>query len=159
MTYLLFRKTKHNFNEYLIQHSLKSGDTKDHFRQVKVLGTARYWKACEPVFPWTSKRWSWTSINFLNCFFWISVGTVDGNGTWKNTSWNILCSHSSASCWHGYQAWRLGLWTNVFISFCLLFFSFHFLHISLFHWFRFVSHFIGTRYHNDLFVWLIGLQH
>jgi hypothetical protein len=29
-------------HEYLIQHSLKSGDTKDHFRQVKVLGTARY---------------------------------------------------------------------------------------------------------------------
>ena len=27
-----------NFHEYLIQHSLKSGGTKDHFRQVKVPG-------------------------------------------------------------------------------------------------------------------------
>jgi hypothetical protein len=34
-----------NFHEYLIQHSLKSGGTKDHFRQVKVPGTAPYWKA------------------------------------------------------------------------------------------------------------------
>jgi hypothetical protein len=31
-----------NFQEYLIQHSLKSGGTKDHFRQVKVLGTVPY---------------------------------------------------------------------------------------------------------------------
>jgi len=28
-----------------MQHSLKSGDTKDHFRWVKVPGTASYWKA------------------------------------------------------------------------------------------------------------------
>jgi hypothetical protein len=34
-----------NFHEYLIQHSWKSGGTKDHFRQVKVPGTALYWKA------------------------------------------------------------------------------------------------------------------
>jgi len=27
-----------------IQHSLKSGDTKDHFRRVKVPGTTPYWK-------------------------------------------------------------------------------------------------------------------
>jgi len=31
-----------HFHEYLIQHSLKSGGTKDHFRQVKVPGTAPY---------------------------------------------------------------------------------------------------------------------
>jgi hypothetical protein len=30
------------FHEYLIQHSLKSGGTKDHFRQIKVPGTAPY---------------------------------------------------------------------------------------------------------------------
>jgi hypothetical protein len=30
-----------NFHEYLIQHSLKSGDTKDHFRQGKVPDTYR----------------------------------------------------------------------------------------------------------------------
>ena len=36
-----------NFHEYLIQHSLKSGGAKDHFRQVKVPGTAPYWKACK----------------------------------------------------------------------------------------------------------------
>ena len=34
-----------NFHEHLIQQSLKSGGTKDHFRWVKVLGTAPYWKA------------------------------------------------------------------------------------------------------------------
>ena len=34
-----------NFHEYLIQHSLKSGGTKDHFRQEKVRGTTLYWKA------------------------------------------------------------------------------------------------------------------
>jgi hypothetical protein len=33
------------FNEYLIQHSLKSGGTKERFRWVKVPGTAPYWKA------------------------------------------------------------------------------------------------------------------
>ena len=31
-----------NFHEYLTQHSLKSGGTKDHLRQVKVPGTAPY---------------------------------------------------------------------------------------------------------------------
>ena len=34
-----------NFHEYLIQHSLKSGGTKDNFRQVKVPDTAPYWEA------------------------------------------------------------------------------------------------------------------
>jgi hypothetical protein len=36
-----------NFYEYLIQHSLKSGGTKDHFRQLKVPGirTTPYLKA------------------------------------------------------------------------------------------------------------------
>jgi hypothetical protein len=28
------------------EHSLKSGGTEDHFRRVKVPGTATYWKAC-----------------------------------------------------------------------------------------------------------------
>jgi len=28
-----------------MQHSLKSGSTKDHFNRVKVPGTALYWKA------------------------------------------------------------------------------------------------------------------
>ena len=40
---VLFIKKKKNlkyFHEYLIQHSLKSGGTKDHFRWVKVSGTA-----------------------------------------------------------------------------------------------------------------------
>ena len=31
-----------HFFEYFIQHSLKSGATKDHFKQVKVPGTAPY---------------------------------------------------------------------------------------------------------------------
>ena len=31
-----------NFHEYLIQHYLKSGGTKDHVRWVKVPGTAPY---------------------------------------------------------------------------------------------------------------------
>jgi len=32
-------------HEYLIQHSVKSGGTKDHFRWVKVPGTTPYRKA------------------------------------------------------------------------------------------------------------------
>jgi hypothetical protein len=32
----------HYFHDYLIQHSIKSGSTKDHYRQVKVLGTTPY---------------------------------------------------------------------------------------------------------------------
>ena len=38
-----------NFEQFSwisIQHSLKLGCTKDHFRQVKVPGTVPYWKAC-----------------------------------------------------------------------------------------------------------------
>jgi hypothetical protein len=31
-----------NFHEYHIQHSLKLGGTKDHFRWVKIPGTAPY---------------------------------------------------------------------------------------------------------------------
>jgi len=37
-----FYQNLNNFHEYLIQHSLKSRGTKDHFRQVKVPGTAPY---------------------------------------------------------------------------------------------------------------------
>ena len=37
-----FYKNFNYFHEYLIQHSLKLGGTKDHFRQVKVPGTAPY---------------------------------------------------------------------------------------------------------------------
>ena len=37
-----FYKNANNFHEYLAQHSLKSGGTKDHFRQVKVPGTTPY---------------------------------------------------------------------------------------------------------------------
>jgi hypothetical protein len=33
------------FHEYLIQHSLKSGGTKDHLGWVKVPATALYWNA------------------------------------------------------------------------------------------------------------------
>ena len=35
-------------HEYLIQHSLKTGGTKYHFRQVKIPGTAPYWKVWCP---------------------------------------------------------------------------------------------------------------
>jgi hypothetical protein len=37
-----FYQNWNNSHEYHIQHSLKSGGTKDHFRQVKVSGTAPY---------------------------------------------------------------------------------------------------------------------
>jgi hypothetical protein len=37
-----FYQNLNNFHEYLTQHSLKSGGTKDHFRQVKVPCTAPY---------------------------------------------------------------------------------------------------------------------
>ena len=40
-----FYKNLNNFHEYLVQHSLKSGGTKDHFKRVKVPGTAPY---CKP---------------------------------------------------------------------------------------------------------------
>ena len=44
-----------NFHEYLVQHSLKSRGTKDHFRWVKVPGAAPYWKACmHKEFPCSS---------------------------------------------------------------------------------------------------------
>ena len=36
---VVFFLNLNNFNEYLIQHSLKSGGTKDDIRQVKVPGT------------------------------------------------------------------------------------------------------------------------
>ena len=39
---VLFYKNLNNFHEYLIQHSLKPGGTKDHIRQVKVPGTVPY---------------------------------------------------------------------------------------------------------------------
>jgi hypothetical protein len=41
--------TENNFQEYLIQHYLKSGGTKDHFRRIKVPGTAPYCKACKSL--------------------------------------------------------------------------------------------------------------
>jgi hypothetical protein len=37
-----------HFYEYLIQHYLKSGGTKDHFKQVEVPGIVLYWKSCTP---------------------------------------------------------------------------------------------------------------
>jgi hypothetical protein len=37
-----FYQNFNNFYEYLIQHSLKSGGTKDHYRRVKVPGTTSY---------------------------------------------------------------------------------------------------------------------
>jgi len=40
-----YDKNLKNFYEYFIQHYLRSGGTKDHFRWVKVPGTASYWKA------------------------------------------------------------------------------------------------------------------
>jgi hypothetical protein len=36
------KDSHYNFHEYLIQHSLKPGGTKDHIRQVKVPGTVPY---------------------------------------------------------------------------------------------------------------------
>jgi len=42
--YIFFIKCEQLFNEYLIQHSLKSGGTEDHFRQVKIPGIDPYWK-------------------------------------------------------------------------------------------------------------------
>ena len=39
---VLFHQNLKNLHEYLIQHSLKSGGTKDHLRWVKVPGTAPY---------------------------------------------------------------------------------------------------------------------
>jgi hypothetical protein len=37
-----FYKNLNNCHQYPIQHSLKSGGTKDHFRRVKVHGTVSY---------------------------------------------------------------------------------------------------------------------
>jgi hypothetical protein len=37
-----FYSNLNNFHEYHIQHSLKSGGIKDHFRRVKVPGNAPY---------------------------------------------------------------------------------------------------------------------
>ena len=35
-----------NFHEYFKYNTLKSGGSKDHFRQVKVPGTDPHWKSC-----------------------------------------------------------------------------------------------------------------
>ena len=43
---LLIFKNLNTFDEYLTQHSLKWEGTKYHIRQVRVPGTAPYWKAC-----------------------------------------------------------------------------------------------------------------
>ena len=40
-----------DFHEYLTQHSLKSGDIKDHIRQVKVPSPTPYWKAWNWMMP------------------------------------------------------------------------------------------------------------
>ena len=45
--YLLLRFE--HFHEYLIQHSLKSGGTKYHFRQIKVPDTTPHWKTWKGV--------------------------------------------------------------------------------------------------------------
>ena len=45
-----FDENLNNFHEYFIQHSLKSGGTKDHFRQVKVLGITLYWLGINLVY-------------------------------------------------------------------------------------------------------------
>ena len=39
-------KFEHYHEYHNIQHSLKSGGTKYHVKQIKVPGTAPYWKAC-----------------------------------------------------------------------------------------------------------------
>jgi hypothetical protein len=44
--YSIFYWNLNYFHEYLVQHSFKSDGTKDHFRWVKVPGTAPYWEAC-----------------------------------------------------------------------------------------------------------------
>ena len=56
-----FDKYWNNFHEYLIQHSLKSADTKDHFRRVKVPTTAPLLKGLIGY------------INFIKHFFHITV--------------------------------------------------------------------------------------
>jgi hypothetical protein len=35
----------------IFYNTLKSGGTKDHFRQVKVPGTTPYWKASDNILP------------------------------------------------------------------------------------------------------------
>jgi len=39
---VLFYQNLKKFHKYLIQHSLKSGGTKDHFRWIKIPGTVPY---------------------------------------------------------------------------------------------------------------------
>jgi hypothetical protein len=46
---LTFYQNLKNFHEYLMQHSLKSGNTKEHFRQVKVPGNCPLLKGLENV--------------------------------------------------------------------------------------------------------------
>jgi hypothetical protein len=62
-------KNWNNFHEYLIQHSWKSGGTKDHFRRVKVPGTAPYWKAWTYTFT-TSPSFNKTSVSLFNGELW-----------------------------------------------------------------------------------------
>ena len=53
-----------HFHEYLIQHSLKLGGTKDHFKQVKIPGTAHYWKAWIPSISWNLSKQNILGTNF-----------------------------------------------------------------------------------------------
>ena len=66
-----------NFHEYFMQHSLKSGGTKDHFRRVKMPGTIPYWKACSlDLYParahiggWFGRRNRLVKVDFVFSYF------------------------------------------------------------------------------------------
>ena len=85
-----------NFHEYLIQHSLKSGDTKDHFRQVKWPGTAPYWNAWVYLIN-TSKQALWPNIPksrlpdlLIKAYLYIGPLCVTYDRWWKK-KWLIEC--------------------------------------------------------------------
>ena len=72
-----FYSNLNNFHKYIIQHSLISGGTKDHLRQVKVPGTAPYWRACQyknaPIFFSTK----WMKIKVYFPIMWYIMNTDD----------------------------------------------------------------------------------
>jgi len=80
------------FHEYLIQHSLKSGGTKEHFRGVKVPGTTPYWKAC-----WNVGNSFWCYFGDINDFCMVWLITSNMHAFWCIISENRFLAMTKGS--------------------------------------------------------------
>ena len=101
--YMYFLLKFEQFSWNLIQPSLKSGGTKDPFRQVKVPGIAPYWKAwiflsflCNtrgvPSFRKTLTIWKKIDLNALLCF---SVSSDFSSGFFFQSNAIVFLKHKN----------------------------------------------------------------